>query len=342
MNPPVTIRTLTDGGQTPAEVATQIAAFLDGAQRSLELAQYDFDLGEETARIVGDAFRRAHDRGVHVRLVYNVDHRNPIPVPPPCSVDEQLIRTLPLEAQPVAGVPDLMHHKYIVRDDESVWTGSTNWTDDSWSRQENVIAIVESKAVAADFRRDFAQLASFDSVADSGAVMPEWHDGVRTWFTPKHGEDVSHRIAQAIALAKRRVRVCSPVITAAPVLGVIARRIASGFDVAGCVDETQVRGVAYQWGVENKSWKLPLLARLAAAGGFSAKPSTPYGTGTLHDFMHAKFTVADDSAFIGSFNLSRSGERNAENVIEVEDAAIAEQLVAYADKIRSCYPPLKL
>src|SRR5437016_14671381 len=81
MNPPVTIRTLTDGGQTAVDVATQIAAFLDGAKRSLELAQYDFDLRAETATIVGDAIRRAHDRGVVVRLVYNVDHRKPIPVP---------------------------------------------------------------------------------------------------------------------------------------------------------------------------------------------------------------------------------------------------------------------
>src|SRR4051794_5374099 len=105
MNPPVTIRTLTDGGQKPAEVASQIADFFDRANRSLELAQYDFNLGAETAKIIGDAIRRAHDRGVRVRLVYNIDHRNPIPVPPPCSPDEELIRSLPLEAKPIAGVP---------------------------------------------------------------------------------------------------------------------------------------------------------------------------------------------------------------------------------------------
>jgi phosphatidylserine/phosphatidylglycerophosphate/cardiolipin synthase-like enzyme len=100
-----------------------------------------------------------------------------------------------------------------------------------------------------------------------------------------------------------------------------------------------VRGVAYQWREESRSWKLPLLARIAA-GAFSAKPSTPYGTGVLHDFMHAKVTVVDDTVFLGSFNLSRSGERNAENVLELEDAAIASQLAAYADEIRGRYPPL--
>ncbi len=339
MNPPVTIRTLTDGGQQPPEIAAQIAEFLDGAQATLDLAQYDFNLGSETAAIVGDAIRRAHDRGVRVRLVYNVEHRKPIPVPPPCSPDEALIRSLPLEAKAIPGVPDLMHHKYVVRDERAVWTGSTNWTDDSWSHQENVIAIVDSPAVAADFRLDFEQLLAFDDVAGTG-VPPRWHDGVRTWFTPKHGEDLSHRIAQAIAHARRRVRICSPIVTVGPVLGALAHAVAARrIDVAGCLDETQVRGVAYQWREEGKSWKLPLLARVAA-GAFSAKPSTPYGTGTLHDFMHAKLTVADDTVFLGSFNLSRSGERNAENVLELEDATIAERLAGYVDEVRARYPPL--
>src|SRR5947207_6971836 len=120
MNPPVTIRTLTDGGQTAVHVATEIAAFLDGAEHTLDLAQYDFELGAETAAIVAAAITRAHDRGVRIRLVYNVDHRKPIPVPPPPSPDEILSRSLPIEARGIAGVPDLMHHKFVVRDGTAV------------------------------------------------------------------------------------------------------------------------------------------------------------------------------------------------------------------------------
>ncbi len=342
MKPPVTIRTLTDGGQQPAEIATAIADFLDQARQTLDLAQYDFDLGPETAAILGTAIRRAAARGVRVRLAYNVDHRNPIPVPPPCSPDEALIESLPLEATPVAGVPDLMHHKYAIRDRQSVWTGSTNWTDDSWSRQENVIAVVDSPAVAADFERDFEQLLSADAVAETGSVEPIWHGVVRTWFTPGHGADLSHRIAQAIGQARQRVRICSPVLTTPPVLGAVAGAIAAGrVDVAGCLDETQTRDVALQWHSGGAIWKLPLLARIAAAS-FSAKPSTPYGAGSVHDFMHAKLTVADDTAFVGSFNLSRSGERNAENVLEIADRGVADQLTAYADELRARYPAFTL
>jgi phosphatidylserine/phosphatidylglycerophosphate/cardiolipin synthase-like enzyme len=131
MNPSITIRTLTDGGQQPLEIAQLVAEFVGAARRTLELAQYDFNLGPETVPVVGGAIKAAAARGVAVRILYNVDHANPIPVPPPPEPDVQLISSLGVPSQPIAGVPDLMHHKYVVRDGQAVWTGSTNWTDDS-------------------------------------------------------------------------------------------------------------------------------------------------------------------------------------------------------------------
>ena len=58
--------------------------------------------------------------------------------------------------------------------------------------------------------------------------------------------------------------------------------------------------------------------------------------------MHAKVTVADDVAFVGSFNLSHSGELNAENVLEIADAALAGRLAGFVDQVRARYAPLDL
>jgi phosphatidylserine/phosphatidylglycerophosphate/cardiolipin synthase-like enzyme len=343
MNGRIEIHTLTDGGQQPAEIAQRVAAFLDGATKTVDLAQYDFNLGPETRVIVGDALRRAHERGVRVRFLFNVDHANPIPVPPPPEPDVQLIATLPVDGKPIAGVPDLMHHKFVVRDGADVWTGSLNWTDDSWSRQENVVAVVHSPAIAKAFELDFGQLWTTRDVARSGFVEPRKEDGIRPWFTPGHGEDLSARISKLIRRSRRRVRICSPVITTGPVLGTLAQVIADGsVDIAGCVDATQIREVIHQWRANsNVSWKLPLLQHVMA-GPFTGKVSTPYGDGTVHDFMHAKICVCDDTVLVGSFNLSRSGEQNAENVLEFADAAIAEQLAGYVDEVRARYKPVEL
>jgi phosphatidylserine/phosphatidylglycerophosphate/cardiolipin synthase-like enzyme len=339
----LTVRTLTDGGQSAAEVAGWIAAFVAGARRTLDLAQYDFHLEPQTAAVVGAAIEDAAARGVAVRFVYNVDHRNPIPVPPPPEPDVLLIESLGVPARAIAGVPDLMHHKYAIRDGESVWTGSLNWTDDSFALQENVVAIVESPELAAAYTLDFEQLWSTGIVEESGRVEPRRVDlggrRARAWFTPGFGEELSHRIAKRIGRA-RLVRICSPVITTAPVLATLAQLVAEGkADVAGCVDAPQVRGVIHQWGVNgNVSWKLPLLEQVLQ-GDFAGKPSTPWEPeGTPHDFMHAKVTVADDVVFLGSFNLSRSGELNAEDVLEIEDAELAGRLAAYVDSVRARYP----
>ena len=336
--------THTDGGQTPLEVAERIAAFVDGARRSLDAAQYDFHLLPETAAVVGGAIKAAAARGVAIRFLYNVDHRNPIPVPPPPEPDAQLIASFGVPARAIAGVPDLMHHKYVVRDGEDVWTGSMNWTDDSFSRQENVVVSASSAELAARFTEDFEELWETGAVERSGFVdtasVAVGDQQVRSWFTPGHGEGLSHGIGKAIAKARRRVRIASPVLTAAPILAALSQVISEAtVNVAGVVDGPQINGVIYQWGVNgNMSWKLPLLQR-AMSAPFSAKPSNAWSPeGGVHDFMHAKLTVADDTVFTGSFNLSRSGELNAENVLEVTDPELAERLAAYVDEVRARYP----
>ena len=322
-----------------------VAEFLGAAERSLDLAQYDFNLGPETRELVGSAIRDAAAKGIAVRILYNVDHANPIPVPPPAEPDVELISSLGVPSKAIAGVPDLMHHKFVVRDGEDLWTGSTNWTDDSWSRQENVIVTVDSDELARAFTLAFEELWGKGDVEQSGFVEPRpvEVDAVRVkpWFTPGNGEALAHRIGKKIGQAKR-VRICSPVITSAPILGTLAQVIADGrADVAGCVDATQVEEVIRQWHENgNAAWKLPLLDRVLH-GPFSGKRSTPWeATGSVHDFMHAKVVVADDVVFTGSFNLSHSGERNAENVLEIRDGELADRLAAYVDEVRARYPPV--
>ena len=315
------VHTLTDGGQTSLDVARKIAAFVDGARETLELALYDIRLLDETGDIVSAALVGAHERGVHVRLVYNVDEVDERPpVPPPPKTEPDLVESLPFETAAVPGWPDLMHHKYAVRDRDAVWSGSTNWTDDSWTREENVIVVVETNAI---------------SVGDAE---------VRTWFSPKRGEKLAHRIAKLIGGAERRVRVASPVISSAPILGTLAEVAADGkVDLAGVVDATQIAEVLEQWRRNgNMSWKGPALRFLLERPTFTGKRSTPYAPGAVHDYMHAKVVVADDTVFIGSFNLSHSGETNAENVLEIADAALAERMAGFVDLIRERYPTLAL
>jgi phosphatidylserine/phosphatidylglycerophosphate/cardiolipin synthase-like enzyme len=340
----VEVHTLIDGGQPAEQTAHALADFVAAAKQTLELAIYDVNLPPNLVEIVGNELRAAEKRGVAIRFAYNLDHAKEIPVPPPPITNPEAMEGLPFPTEAIPGVPDLMHHKYVVRDASSVWTGSTNWTADSWTREENVIITVESPALAARYREDFEQLWTTRDVGRSGRVDTAPVDGMRAWFCPGRGEKLAHRIAKAIGSARRRVRVASPVISSAPILGTLAEVASDGkVDLAGVVDATQIAEVLQQWH-ENKNadWKGPLLRTVLTRAPFSGKVTTPYAPGSVHDYMHAKVTVADDTLFVGSFNLSHSGELNAENVVELTDPQLAEQLAAFVDQVRGRYPAVTL
>lgn len=341
----VELTTLTDGGQSPSDIARVVSAFLASAQHTLDLALYDVRFETDAGALVLASLLAAHQRGVAIRLVYNVDHPGPIPVPPPPEARPEAIEALPVPTRGIAGVPDLMHHKYVIRDGTDVWSGSTNWTDDSWTRQENVIVrVLGAPALARAFTLNMDELWERGTVEGTGRVEPRpvTVDGVelRAWFCPEFGPALSHRVAKHLGRARQRIRIASPVLSSAPILATLVEVVNEHrCDVAGVVDDTQVDQVFQQWRTNGVSaWKIPLLRTVLEGAAFSGKTTTPWTPGSLHDFMHAKVIVTDDVAFAGSFNFSRSGERNAENVLEIHDAAVADRLAEFVDGIRARYP----
>ena len=256
--------------------------------------------------------------------------------------------------KPVPGIPDLMHHKYVVRDaalpQAALLTGSTNWTNDSWTREENVIVTVASSEVAAAYRQNFEELWQRPDVAVSGRISTGWFTlsdstRVRPYFCPGRALKLVHAMSRSLASAQTRIRICSPVITSGPILGTLAEICDRGnIDISGVYDATQMDEVQRQWGAQaTASWKINAFHSVVSAARFGSKRSTPYAKGSVHDFMHAKILVADDYVYVGSFNLSHSGEMNAENVLQIESAAVADICAAYIDRIAARYggPPLK-
>ncbi|HXM72616.1 MAG TPA: phosphatidylserine/phosphatidylglycerophosphate/cardiolipin synthase family protein [Candidatus Dormibacteraeota bacterium] len=324
-----------------------MAAFLDGATKSLDIALYDLRLDAGPGDTLFAAFASAQKRGVAVRLMFNQDHASTVPDPPPPEIDWAFIdrlRSIGIQSQPIPGIPDLMHHKYVVRDAASVLSGSTNWTNDSWNREENVILTIVSSDVAGDYASNFDDLWQRPVVATSGRISSPWTslaDGtrVRPYFCPGRAMKLVHAMARSIASAQKRIRICSPVITSGPILGTLAEVVEHpGIDIAGVYDATQMDEVQRQWGTQaTVTWKIAAFHTITTAIRFGAKRSVPYSKGSVHDFMHAKILVADDYVYTGSFNLSHSGEMNAENVMQIESAAVADACAAYIDRVAARY-----
>jgi phosphatidylserine/phosphatidylglycerophosphate/cardiolipin synthase-like enzyme len=352
---------LRDGAQTVEAATNMLADFIGEARSSLDIAIYDAHF--ESSRLESapgnrllKAFADADARGVVLRAVYNDDDGPHGPYPfdyeprKGPSFLAKFAKSMP--SRGVDGRFDLMHHKYLVRDADSeataaVLTGSMNWTEDSFTRMENAVVAIPGKDLAAAYSMDFQQLWDRKEVERTGRFddLPatlHYNDqpfSVRAFFSPGRGRNMSQAIARRIGEARQRIRIASPVLTATPVLGTVAEvAFEAKIDLKVVIDGTQMRGVLQQWERDGKAkWKVPLFETIRAAGVLAEKRSTPYGTGSLHDFMHAKMIVADDWVLTGSFNASRSGENNAENLLEIRSQSFADECAAFIDQIHAQY-----
>ena len=318
---------------------------------SLHLAIYDFRLSETLATPVVSALRDRATAGVDIRIAFDAGKRT-VPFPaagadpaPPGTSDFVAGIGSNIAARAVTGgdpqLPKLMHHKYIIRDGgtpgAALWTGSTNFTDDSWTLQENNIVRIDSPDLCTFYETDFAELWSRGDIAttgahDTGSVQV---DGLRVGvaFAPGEGRAIDHDIAHCISSMRRRLKVCSMLLTSGSLLGALADCLHQGHivDYGGIYDQTQMAGVFDQWQGTPAEWKIAAFRHVAA--GLTGKRSTPYSPASRHDFMHNKILVCDDVVITGSYNLSHSATENAENVLFLHDAELAERYDNYIGQL---------
>jgi len=315
------------------------------------------------------ALRERAEAGVQIRFCYDGDKPSQPHVaagqdPAPAGTGA-FVQSLGYPWRRIAGMK-LMHNKFILRDRQSIWTGSTNMTDDAFTLMENNILQIDSPSLANYYAQDFEQLwekENFDHTGDIHTVpVPLSFSGqsaaARVMFSPGCGLEVDSEIARRVRSAQRRVRICSLLINSGTLifeLGNLLRgshadssrhsdasaeaergRVA----VDGIYDRTQMAEVYRQWqNVPQNRWKIDALKDIIARTGLVGKNSTPYTPNGCHDFMHNKVLVIDDTVITGSYNFSRSAQFNAENILFIESAPLAEAYSVYIDRLIRKYRP---
>ena len=164
----IEVEFLDDGGQSAGAVAERLISFLAEARTTIDVAIYDFDARVGATARIADALEAAAGRGVAIRVVFNQEREAEATHNPPMICDPETIDGLEVPTKGVHDQGSLMHHKYAVRDGTDVWTGSTNWTDDAFTREENAIVRVSSPDVAASYARNFEQLWTKGRLESSG------------------------------------------------------------------------------------------------------------------------------------------------------------------------------
>ncbi len=356
MNTPDTLSVnfLAEGEQTALQIAGRLAAFIRGTERSLDFAIYDFRLSPETRAIIADALRERATAGVAIRIAYDADKPSSPPLhhgmdPAPNGTGE-FVQSLGYPWRRIGGMK-LMHNKYIVRDaalpGAAVWTGSTNLTDDAWTLQENNLLQLTSQPAAGYYARDFEQLWQDGDIGNSGAFdttpVTLRYGGqpalVDIHFSPGRGREIDYEVARRVACAQRRVRICSMLLNSGALLSALGEVLQyNQAEVSGVYDRTQMESVLEQWqDVPHNRWKIYAVEDIISAAHLVGKNSTLYSPTSRHDFMHNKVLVVDDTVITGSYNFSNSAEFNAENILIIENAALADAYSNYTDHLMQKY-----
>jgi len=158
-------------------------------------------------------------------------------------------------------------------------------------------------------------------------------------FSPVLGHEIDSEIARRVREARRRVRICSLLINSGTLISELGNLLQRGTVVVdGIYDRTQMADVYRQWQeVPQNRWKIGALQEIIARAKLVGKNSTPYTPTSTHDFMHDKVLVIDDTVITGSYNFSRSAQFNAENILFIESASLAETYSAYIDHLIQKY-----
>ena len=351
------VRFLEEGGQDAEDVAGWLAEFISQARQTLDLAFYDVHLSPEPAGILRQALASRAKSGVRIRLVYDAGDKPQGPsdvintgAEPVAQPDHERVSELGLAPdgiRAISGAQALMHHKYIVRDGEAVWTGSLNLSNDSMSRMENTILTLESRELARLYARDFDQLWESGTIENSGDFVTESatlrYAGETIQadvdFSPGQGQQINDLVAKRVAAADQRIVFATMLFTSSRLLNALVKQLDRGqVAMSGVYDATQMAGVLKQWReLPNLAWKVEAVERIVAEAHLVGKESAPYRPGAVHNFLHNKSIVVDDMVLTGSHNFSHSARSNAENLLAIRTSELANDVAAFAAKLAERY-----
>lgn len=310
----------------------EIINAIDNARRNIDISVYRF-----TNRDIARALQEANKRGVKIRVLLD---------------RSQEIKKLPLdlkgkniEVRQDKRKYGLMHNKFMIIDRKMVVAGSYNWTDEAEKvNRENLIVIPHSMR----FKREFEWLWYNGTVrAPPNTIAPPLKkNGIRAFFSP--GRGCEDEIIRLIQEAKRE-RIRSPdkkhVINIA-LYYFTNRKIAdelfdakeTGVDVNILLDKSQ----------RNRSDSILEYFRKLEERTRKAEPRKGFrncNRGSLKvgyyriagGIMHNKFALIGNATLTGSYNWTKSAEKNnRENLI-----VIPKRMASYSDEFARLWKGLE-
>jgi phosphatidylserine/phosphatidylglycerophosphate/cardiolipin synthase-like enzyme len=285
-------------------IDTQLAAAINGVQRTLDIAAFEFN-----DPLLTQAVLDAKQRGIRVRMVTDdtggLGEAN--------STVSQLIS---------AGIPvvddernALMHDKFMILDSTVVWTGSWNYTiNDTFRNNNNALALRTQLAVQ-DYQAEFNEM--FEQKRFGGGSPSDTPNAsftqngtpIQVYFGSE--DQVVPAILSTVNAAQHTLHFMAFSFTLDDVGKAIEARAAAGVQVQGIFEKT------------GSQTEFSELRPLLCAGLNTRQDGNRY---VLH---HKVFIIDGTTVIAGSFNFTTSArDANDENMLIIQDADLAAQYEA--------------
>jgi phosphatidylserine/phosphatidylglycerophosphate/cardiolipin synthase-like enzyme len=294
-------------------IDTQLVDVLNTATKTLDIAIYDFDLEN-----VAEALAQAAGRGVRVRMVTDTDtltNRN-----------AQVQRAFAIVKRANIPIvddqrPAIMHNKFVVIDNQAVWTGSWNFTDgDTYHLNNNAIRISVPELAqnyTLEFEKMFVQ-HEFGPAKPESQNHPVLQVGdvrIENYFAPE--DNVAARVSERLKQAKRSIHFLAFSFTNDAIGKAVQDAAKAGVQVSGVFETTGSETQFSEYG-KFKKLKMDVL-----------QDGNPY-------VMHHKVFIIDGATVIfGSFNFSNNADQdNDENLLMIDDPQLAQAFEAEFQRVR--------
>ncbi|HZT08122.1 MAG TPA: phospholipase D-like domain-containing protein [Chloroflexota bacterium] len=296
-------------------IEKRLVAMMDQAERTLDVAVYEFDLPS-----VADAMARSARRGVQVRMVTDSDTLKDTGH----AATQKAIETLQSAGVPI--VDDnrrpIMHNKFTIADGEWVETGSWNYTMSDTFRNNNDAIFVHSRDLAANFEAEFAKMfdqRKFGTAKSAGVPHPSLSIAgahVENYFSPE--DKPATHVIRWIGSARQQIHFMAFSFTHDGIGDAMLERARAGVSVGGVFE------------AEDSETRASEFPRMKEAGLDVLQDGNPWR-------MHHKVIIIDEHvSLFGSFNFSASANRaNDENLLVVDDPGLASALEAEYQRVRA-------
>ena len=281
---------------------------IDNSNSTIDIALYGY---REVPEITS-ALKRAKSRGVRIRYVCDSLYDTSRNYYPDNEVIEKLAssyRSDRSSSQTLSNM--LMHNKFLIFDNKTVYTGSMNLSSTGTSGFDvNSIIIIKSKEVANLYTKEFEQMLNgkFHTEKNIFTTNRKFlldNSEIEIYFSPK--DKPTNRILELIKNAKTYIYIPTFLITHNEIATELINAHNRGVDIRIIIDANSVT---------TRNTKHSQLRK----SGIMLKTENYAGK------LHAKTMIIDDTYFVsGSMNFSNSGaNKNDENLVIIKDKDIAK------------------